>query len=273
MITLNDLLLAGGVDPKGVLLLRHKVGTMPVLDIWRTDRPRVEGYQSRQLAGAFDRATHVACFLVSHTGTEVFGGLYRVEGSTPAPIGSRDVLTGEVTEEGPDKPSIATYDLTVVPEFECYEDRLVIQWFTGGKHPGWKQWAARNPKPIVEIATQREQPFPGWLDFCCPVDEIGGLPRTWREVLRSTAGVYLLTDSVGRHYVGSAKGGDGFLGRWDSYRDSRSGGNIGLQDAVGPYTVTVLQTFDPSTPDQTVEGIESLWKDKLGARLVGYNRN
>jgi hypothetical protein len=35
----------------------------------------------------------------------------------------------------------------------------------------------------------------------------------------------------------------------------------------------VLQTFDPGTSDQTVERVESLWKDKLRARLVGYNRN
>lgn len=268
MLTLNDLLVAGGIDPAGVLMLRHKVGNLPVLEIWRTDRALIEAYQRRQRVGAFNRASYVACFLVSHAGTEVFGGLYRVGGSSPAPAGSRDALTGES-----DDVPIVIYDLTVVPEFAGYEDRLVIKWFTGGKHPGWRQWAARNPKPVVEIAAQQEQPFPGWLEFSCPVDDLDVLPRTWREVLRSTAGVYLLTDSVGRHYVGSAKGGDGFLGRWDMYRDSRTGGNIGLQTAVGPYVVSVLQTFDPSTPDQTVEAIESLWKVKLGARTVGYNRN
>jgi hypothetical protein len=85
--------------------------------------------------------------------------------------------------------------------------------------------------------------------------------------------VYLLTDATGKHYVGSAKGGDGFLGRWDAYHHGRSGGNVGLAGAVGPFTVSVLQTFDPSTPDQTIERVESLWKGKLGARLVGLNRN
>lgn len=149
----------------------------------------------------------------------------------------------------------------------------MVQWYTGGKHPGWKQWAGRNPKPVVEIAAQQERPFPGWLAFSCAVDELHLLPRTWREVLRSSAGVYLLTDTVGRHYVGSAKGKDGFLGRWDGYRDSGAGGNVGLADAIGPYVMTVLQTFDPSTPDQTVEGVESMWKDKIGARKLGYNRN
>jgi hypothetical protein len=143
----------------------------------------------------------------------------------------------------------------------------------GGKHPGWWQWAHKNPKPVAELATQQERPFPSWLEFISPVDELDLLPRTWREVLRSTSGVYLLTDSAGRHYVGSAKGGEGFLGRWDAYRGGRFGGNVGLKGAAGPFTVSVLQTFDAGTSEQTIERVESLWKDKLGARLVGYNRN
>ena len=75
------------------------------------------------------------------------------------------------------------------------------------------------------------------------------------------------------HYVGSAKGGDGLLGRWQAYRGGRSGGNLGLTGATGPYTVSVLQTVDPSMSDETIERIESLWKNKLGAREVGHNLN
>lgn len=46
-----------------------------------------------------------------------------------------------------------------------------------------------------------------------------------------------------------------------------------LQGAAGPFTASVLQTFDPGTSEQTIERVESLWKDRLGARLVGNNRN
>lgn len=268
-ITFNDLLLIGGVDPARTILLRHRVGRLDVLGIWRADRERLERYQSRQRPGCFDGADYVAVFLVSHDGRETFGGLYRVGESTPVEVGTVDPLTAEVAEN-----PVVTYDLQVVPAFAYLEDRLVIRWYRGKAHPGWKQWAARNPKPVIEIATQQEKPFPGWLAFTCAVDDLDDLPRTWREVLRSTSGVYLLTDAVGRHYVGSAKGGDGFLGRWEQYRGSRSGGNVGLAaDAVGPFSATVLQTFDLSTSDQTVEMVESQWKNKLGARLIGLNRN
>ncbi len=268
MLTFNDLLSAGGVDPSRVKLLRHTVKGMQVLELWRADRALVEDYQRRQRVGFFDDVTHAACFLVSRAGDAVFGGLYRVDGWTSAAPDDRDTLTSE-----PHDGSRAIFDLTPEPGFAQYEDRLVVQWFLAGKHPGWWQWAHKNPKPVVEIATQQEEPFPGWLEFSSPVDDLDRLPRTWREVLRSTSGVYLLTDAAGKHYVGSAKGGDGFLGRWDAYRGGRSGGNVGLIGASGPFTVSVLQTFDPGASEQTVERVESLWKDKLSARFVGYNRN
>lgn len=269
---LNDLLAAGGLDPKRTRLLRHKVGDLPVLDLWRENRALLDGYQCRQNDGAFDGATHIVALLPRPEGDELFIGAYEVLGSTLAPADDVCPLSGTKHDLDAKRPRVF-YDLRRVVEFEPYEDRLVVEWYPAGKAPGWNQWADRNPKRIVEIATQRESPFPGWLEFACSVDDLDLLPRGWREVLRSTSGVYLLTDSIGKHYVGSAKGGDGFLGRWQSYRGGRSGGNVGLVDAVGPYRATVLQTFDPSTPDQTIERVESLWKDKLGARTAGYNRN
>jgi hypothetical protein len=268
VITFNDVLREGSIDPSKVKMLRHTVRGKQILEIWRSDRRLVEEYQRRQGRTFFDGVTHAACFLVSRTGTAVFGGLYRIDGSRPAAPDDIDPLDGN-SHNG----ERYIYDLVPEPTFEEYEDRLVVQWFLAGKHPGWWQWAHRNPKPIAEISTQQEQPFPGWLEFGSLVDELNRLPRGWLEVLRSTCGVYLLTDAVGKHYVGSAKGRDGFLGRWDAYRNGRSGGNIGLEGAVGPFTVSVLQTFDPGLSDPSVERIESLWKDKLHARLAGYNRN
>lgn len=190
MITFNDVLREGGVDPAKVKLLRHTVRGKQIHEIWRSDRGLVEAYQSRQKSMFFDGVDHAACFVVSRGGTTVFGGLYRVEGSTPALPDDLDPLTGD-----PHNGHRVIYDLVPEPAFEQYEDRLVVQWFLAGKHPGWWQWAHKNPKPIAEIATQQERPFPGWLEFRSPVDELDGLPRTWREVLRSTSGVYLLTDA------------------------------------------------------------------------------
>jgi hypothetical protein len=270
-ITFNTVLVDGGIDPAGVLLLRHTVAGVDALGVWRTERARFEGYQREQLPDAFRGASHAASFIVDHARREVFTGLYTIGGSSPTPVGYVNPLTGAVTAPA-DLGRYVQHDLQHVPDFALYEDRLVIAWGAGTRT--WRQWAGRNPKPIVELATQAPPPFPGWLAFTCPVDDLDTLPPTWREVLRSSSGIYLLTDGAGKHYVGSAKGGDGFLGRWDGYRGGRSGGNVGLAaDSKPPFTASVLQTFDASTPDQTIEAVESLWKRKLGARLVGLNRN
>ncbi|MDO8730990.1 MAG: hypothetical protein Q7L55_00205 [Actinomycetota bacterium] len=272
-ITFNDILRAGGIetDVSRVKLLRHieTRNRIDVHDVWRYRRELFEAWQSRQLDDFFNAVDYVASFVVSRTGETVFVGLYAVGGSwTKVVAGTPDPMTGT-----PADPRVVLRELTRVPNFDVYADRLVVQWFRGGKAPGWWQWAHRNAKPVLEIATQQEAPFPGWLAFQHPVDELDNLPIGWRQTLRSTSGIYLLTDAKGMHYVGSAKGGDGLLGRWQAYRGGRSGGNLGLRGATGPYTVSVLQTVDPAMSDETIERIESLWKNKLGARTVGHNLN
>ena len=147
--------------------------------------------------------------------------------------------------------------------------------FIGADSPsGWRVlagWVVAAVAWAAVFSVVREGVRP---TFAHPVDELDLLPRSWREVLRSTCGVYLLTDEEGQQYVGSAKGAEGFLGRWQSYREGRAGGNLGLAShAVGRFRVTVLRTFDPSTPDITIEAEESAWKTKLSTRERGLNRN
>ena len=90
-------------------------------------------------------------------------------------------------------------------------------------------------------------------------------------MLRSVKGVYLLVDAdSGQHYVGSAKGADSLLGRWMSYVDGGDGGDVGLRAAAREgrrhYQVSVLEVVDENTPDDTIERIESHWKNKLLSR-------
>jgi hypothetical protein len=273
VITFNDILRAGGIEPDvtRVKLLRHieTRNRIDVHDVWRNQRELFEAWQSRQWDVFFDGVGYVASFVVSRAGETVFVGLYAVgDGWNKVAVGTPDPLTGMPADS-----RVVQHQLTRLPDFDMYADRLVVQWFRAGKAPGWWQWAHRNPKQVLEIATQQEAPFPGWLAFEHPVDELDHLPSGWRQTLRSTSGIYLLTDAKGIHYVGSAKGGDGLLGRWHAYRGGRSGGNLSLKGATGPYTVSVLQTVDPATSDETIERIESLWKKKLGAREIGHNLN
>lgn len=104
------------------------------------------------------------------------------------------------------------------------------------------------------------------------------LPNGWQQVLRSVKGGYLLVEvEYGQQYVGSAKGADSFLGRWMSYTDGGDGGDVGLRAAARMgrrnYQVSVLEVVDQNTTDDTIERIESNWKNKLLSRQFGLNRN
>ncbi len=141
-------------------------------------------------------------------------------------------------------------------------------------HRNWEEPA----KPITEIAEQYEPRFPGFREFVRGVDEVSSLPNGWQQVLRSVKGVYLLVDiESGKQYVGSAKGADSFLGRWLNYADGGDGGDVALKAAARTgrrsYQVSVLEVVDENTPDDTIEQIESYWKDKLLSRRFGLNRN
>jgi hypothetical protein len=101
------------------------------------------------------------------------------------------------------------------------------------------------------------------------------MPPTWRQTLRSSRGVYLLACPRTReHYVGSAYGGDGFLGRWEAYAANSHGGNIGLRIRdPSDYVVSVLEVVGSSATTDEIIALENTWKAKLHSRDIGLNRN
>ena len=168
------------------------------------------------------------------------------------------------------------YDLQLIEELADYRDQAVIDWGAGVR--SWVQRAATQAKPVIEISEQYEPRFPGFREFVRLVDDVPTLPNGWQQVLRSVKGVYLLVDvDSGQQYVGSAKGGDSLLGRWISYSDGGDGGDVGLKASARNgrrnYQVSVLEVVDANTPDDTIEQIESYWKNKLLSRKFGLNRN
>lgn len=75
--------------------------------------------------------------------------------------------------------------------------------------------------------------------------------------------------------MGSAPGADGFLGRWRGYADGH-GGNIAMRELAHPaseYDVCILETVGSSATFEDVCELESVWKQKLGSRVQGLNRN
>lgn len=212
----------------------------------------------------------LAEFVVTEALKTVFVGLHRVDGVGRCPEGARDALLEH------DISGHFHYDLTLLGHLADYRDRLVINWGAGTR--SWVQRAAKQPKPVIEIAEQYEPRFPGFREFVRPVTDIPTLPNGWQQVLRSVKGVYLLVDlDSGRQYVGSAKGAESLFGRWMAYATDGHGGNLGLKVAASGglrrYQVSVLEVVDENTPDTTIEQIESYWKNKLLSRAFGLNVN
>ncbi len=273
MLTFNDLLALEGIDTAKVRLVRHqdgRLGAGRLYESWRNDRDAFEDYQSVQSRDVFPVGDLLASFVVTEARKTVFVGMYRVDGVSNCPTGSTDALLKH------DISGQFKYDLHLVDDLAEYQDMVVIEWGAGART--WVQRAANQPKPVIEIAQQYEPQFPGFRVFIRPVDEIPSLPSGWQQVLRSVKGVYLVVDlDSGQQYVGSAKGADSLLGRWMDYAAGGDGGDAALKAAAshGPrsYQVSVLEVVDENTPDETIEQIESYWKNKLLSRRFGLNRN
>ena len=105
---------------------------------------------------------------------------------------------------------------------------------------------------------------------------------SWKSVLSSVAGVYLLSDSkTGKLYVGSAYGSGGFWSRWGDYYRNYHGGNSQLKELYelgGPsafqtFNYSILETCDIDLTADLVIEIENRWKSKLMTREFGLNEN
>lgn len=273
MLTFNDLLALEGIDRSVVRLIRHQDSRLRrgrLYEAWRNDRDGFESYHSVQSKDRFPIGSLLAEFVVTQAQKTVFIGIYSVDGVGRCPSGSTDPLL-KIDTSGHFR-----YELSLRDGLADYRDKVVIDWGAGTR--SWVQRAAKQPKPVIEIAEQYEPRFPGFREFVRPVNDIPTLPNGWQQVLRSVKGVYLLVDlESGQQYVGSAKGTDSLFGRWIEYATDGHGGNVGLRHAASGgrrhYQVSVLEVVDENTPDTTIEQIESYWKNKLLSRSFGLNVN
>jgi hypothetical protein len=274
----NQLLADVGIAPADVRLLRHQSilhdGRTPG-DLLRSDREQFDAYQATQLHAqrAYFAARCWATFVGLRDGRTMFAGLYRVGAPSLVEHDAHCGFLGRVVPGGTDD----RYPIALMPELADYIGRLFVEWGGGasGKR-AWKQRADLQDKAVIELHLEGvSTPFPGLMQLAAPLSGIAEAPPAWLDHLSGARGVYLLTCPItGEAYVGSARGAEGFWGRWRQYIADGHGGNVALRDReLTDFIVSILQVAGSNDSDDDILAAEMLWKRKLNTKGVGLNRN
>jgi hypothetical protein len=274
----NSLLDNLGISMAKVILLRHQDGRSArgrtPYELWRDNRPGFELYQSFQTTrdrSKFSRVPYWASFVATPDGATMFVGLYAAKYQGLLARDTPQPHTDEIDRAG----SRDVYDLLIDERLADLHGKLFIEWGKGTR--AWVQRADnKKDKPIIELRREFKEPdFPGFLNFREPLSKIEGLPKIWIEILKRTAGVYLLTcPKTKEQYVGSACGGEGFWQRWMQYAVSGHGGNISLKSRErSDYQVSFLEVAGSGSNPDDILKMESRWKEKLQSREMGLNKN
>lgn len=285
----NALLRAEGIDPQGVVVLRHRPYEPELRKLFpwliAERRELFEAYQrthGKPVEASVARAVYVASFFGHEAGKAVFVGLYRVNGAMRI---SRDdywampehrQLAGFGMVGMNERDECLLFDLEPLVAMSEWSGRLVCRW--PGLERAWRRWAANNVFPVHAIAEESllVAPMPRWQELVLSCKELHALPSSWQMALRQWRGIYYIRDRAsGKGYVGSACGQDNLLGRWLGYAASGHGGNKllrGLAPEGFEFSVLQLLVHDADTAD--VVAAENSWKLRLHTRAPdGLNDN
>lgn len=265
----SDLLKKIGLNPSRVMLIRHALSDNSFRSCY--DKNMVLEYTRRQKIGFSKNYDYWAVF-ISESGTHArFFALYKVIGEVPD---TPDIVPPNFPHPEWFQGENSYFDLEHIHSFQEYEGRLTIEW--GKSTQMWHQKGSTE-KPVLSIDATTKQPFPGFENTVLSYDMLKEVANNstdyelWQTALSSINAVYLITDTKnGLHYVGSAYGKDGLLGRWRCYVDTMHGNNKSMvkllldnPDCHHYFQFSILQIFSKATMEQEIIQAETLWKKKL----------
>ena len=279
MITIHKILEMYGVEPSKVKLVRHGNKEIPIRETFLNNLSRLEAYQSFQKPNKFGKANAIAVFAPYYKTTAIFLGLWDIHGYTENSKFTKETLSVLRKHDLPESwyNDSSMYDLKRNNILDDLSERLVIEW--GAATVAWVQ---SKDKEVVEIKGKKSiGDFQSFslvdLDFRDLINliQFPDTNLTWVKALSSVNGVYLIKDKIsGKLYVGSAYGDQGIYGRWSAYAKNGHGGNqelIGLDPAN--FQFSILEILPATTTADGVIDCENRWKEKLGTRQFGLNKN
>jgi len=290
---LNDILEIHGIEPKKVIVMRHRPYETELRKVFpwiaeeredlfnayqETHGMRVESALCKLIGDGY-----VASFVGHEPGKAVFVGVYAVNSARPLTrkeyweMPSHQELKSlgmsGFTDETRD--SIQQFDLTKMDICHHWKCKLIVGW--PGLERSWWRRAERNVFPVLAITEESKlsAEMPSWDKLDLSWDELQLIPSSWKVKLSQWRGIYLIFDTTdGLGYVGSAYGEDNILGRWRNYAATGHGGNVKLKDRdPANFRFTILQRLSPDLSDSDVIAIESSWKARLHTIDHGLNQN
>lgn len=279
MITLFHIFEHYGVKTDKVKLVRHGNKEISILDTFQSDRKKFEVYQSFQQPLKFSSSKHIAVFAPDKKTSALFLGLWDIIDYVENKDFTKD-LHETIDEFRFPKgwhDDSAWYNLRYNPIMEELSERLLIEWGAGTI-----AWVQTINKEILEIKGKNSiGDFKSYdsinLTFLELKKLVGnpGSNITWVTALSNVNGIYLILEkSSGKLYVGSAYGGNGIYGRWQSYANCGDGGNQELSK-LDPknFVFSILEILPSTYSTEEVLERENRWKNKLGTRINGLNKN
>ena len=265
-------------DAQKTMLVRHKDDECGInLDTIIGNEDKLEEYQQCQAKPVFHKVDNLVVFIGSGKGTEsIFFGIYQVN---------------KVVELKNDKMGCSPgnryfYDLSLDENSKVYRWRIVIDW--GKALPSWYQ-SYTHKKEILEIRPKGKfvKQFKDYDSVILTFSELKFIIENenanpdWFHALSNVKGVYVILDKRNqKFYIGSAYGENGIWGRWSEYVRTKHGGNVELQklleadpEAYLDFQFSILKVLPKGYSKKDVLTYEELYKQKLGSRIMGHNKN
>jgi len=284
IIKLQDILPLDELRKKGkVLLIRHhheKLAEMNEMNL-------IEEYQSFQSKKAFFDCKYIVSFLGGEKNSAVFYGLYEVKdrlAKEHLPNYSKEIEK-YCNKQNPSKDIYLK--LERIEKYDIFTDRLVINWFVPR---GWyNTYGEVQDKEVMKILPNNfVDDFPGLMNIMVSYKKLKKIienPQShsvWFESLTRLQAIYLILDKKsGNKYVGTTYGENGLWQRWESYiKGDGTGNNKELKVLKGKdpefylnFQFSILEVLSKTANQKYCTEKESIWKEKLGSKAFGLNRN
>jgi hypothetical protein len=283
-IYLQDILPLERLNLEGkVLLVRHYHDKLYEMN----QKGLIEEYQSFQSKPAFIDCKYIVTFLGGEKNSGIFWGVYLNEGirkldELPEYSGGLKLYCNPQ-----DKTKDFYLMLKCLPEFERFKNRLVIDWVVPR---GWyNTFGEVKSKPVLKLLPDNfVKNFPGLMSVKLNFPELKTIienPESndeWYNSLTRLQAIYLiLNKKTGLQYIGTTYGENGLWQRWESYvKGDKTGGNkefIKLKEEnelfYKDFQFSILEVLSKTADQKYCSEKETLWKEKLGTRAHGLNKN